>query len=142
MWQIQLLFLILGYFLSLYSPNSLKNQNFEKMKKLREMSLFYICVPKMMIRWCTVPEICCMMNVIIFHFGPFFALLPPNSPKNQNLKKMKKAPGDITILHMCNKNYDQMMYGSWDMVQNRCNYFTFWVIFCPFTPLTAQKIKT
>ena len=28
---------------------------------------------------------------------------------------MKKLPGDIIILHMCNKNYDQMMYGSWDM---------------------------
>ena len=24
-------------------------------------------------------------------------------------------PGDIIILHMCTKNYDQMMYGSWDM---------------------------
>ena len=28
-------------------------------------------------------------------------------------------PGDIIILHMCTKNYDQMMYGSWDMVHNR-----------------------
>ena len=42
---------------------------------------------------------------------------------------------------MCTKNYDQMMYGSWDMVCDRCNYFSFWSIFCPFTPLTAQKIK-
>ena len=35
---------------------------------------------------------------------------------------MKQAPGDIIILHMCNKNYDQMManlYGSWDMVHDR-----------------------
>ena len=38
-------------------------------------------------------------------------LLPPNSPENQNFKKMKKMAGDI-ILQMCNKNYDQMMYGS------------------------------
>ena len=51
-------------------------------------------------------------------------------------------PGDIIILHMCTKNYDQMMYGSWDMVRDRCNcYFSFWIIFCPFTPLTAPKIK-
>ena len=28
------------------------------------------------------------------------------------------------------------------MVHDRCNcYFSFWAIFCPFTPLTAQKIK-
>ena len=33
-------------------------------------------------------------------------------------KKMKKTPGDI-ILHMWTKKYDQMMYGSWDMVRNR-----------------------
>ena len=32
---------------------------------------------------------------------------------------MKKIPGDITILHMCNKNYDYTMYNSWDMVHNR-----------------------
>ena len=25
-------------------------------------------------------------------------------------------PGDIIILHMFTKNYDQMMYGSWDML--------------------------
>ena len=41
---------------------------------------------------------------------------------------------------MYTKNYDQM--DSWDMVCDRCNcYFSFLVIFCPFTPLTAQKIK-
>ena len=30
-----------------------------------------------------------------------------------------KIPGDITILHMCTKNCDQMIYSSWDMVCNR-----------------------
>ena len=30
----------------------------------------------------------------------------------QNFLKMKKVPGDIIILHMCTKNFDQMMYGS------------------------------
>ena len=55
---------------------------------------------------------------------------------------MKKIPGNIIILHMCTTNYDEMMYGSWDMVRDRCNcYFSFSAIFCPFTPLTAQKIK-
>ena len=36
---------------------------------------------------------------IFCHFGPFFALLPPNNPKNQNFEKMKKLPQDIIILH-------------------------------------------
>ena len=54
---------------------------------------------------------------------------------------MKTTPGDINILHMCTKNYDQTMYGSWDMTHDGCNYFSFWAIFCPFTPVTAQKIK-
>ena len=37
-----------------------------------------------------VPDIWWVTDVIIFHFGLFFALLPPNSPKNQNLKKNEK----------------------------------------------------
>ena len=37
---------------------------------------------------------------------------------------------------------EQMMYSSWDIAHDRCNcYFSFWAISCPFTPLTAQKIK-
>ena len=61
-----------------------------------------------MIMCYTVPEIWCMTNVIIFHFGPFFALLP----KNQNFEKMKKILGDIIILHKSTKNYDQVIYSS------------------------------
>ena len=50
--------------------------------------------------------------IVIFHFGIFFALLPPNSQKNQKLKKMKKRPGEIIILHECTKNHDHMLYCS------------------------------
>ena len=32
---------------------------------------------------------------------------------------MKQTSGDIIILHMCNKNYDDMMHGSWSMVCDR-----------------------
>ena len=31
---------------------------------------------------------------------------------------MTKAPGVVIILHMRTKNYDQIMYGSWDRVHN------------------------
>ena len=45
------------------------------------------------------PEIWHMTNVIIFHFGHFFALLHP--PKNENEKK--NLPGDI-VIEQCTKN--------------------------------------
>ena len=72
----------------------------------------------------------------------FCSFTAQNSPKNQNFKKLKKIAGDIIILHKCTKNYDHMLYCSWDMACDRwnCN-FSFWAIFLPFTPLTAQKIK-
>ena len=51
-------------------------------------------------------------------FWAIFALLPLQRPGNQNFEKMKKMPGDIIILHKCTKNYDQIIYGSWDMVRD------------------------
>ena len=71
-------------------------------------------------------------------FLPFY---PPNNPKNQNFEKMKKPPGDIITLHMCTIKDNHMTYGSWDMVRDGQNLLSFWTIFCPFTPLTTQKIK-
>ena len=49
----------------------------EKWKKCLEISSIYNSVPKIMIICYTVPEIWCVTDVIIFYFGPFFALLPP-----------------------------------------------------------------
>ena len=57
-----------------------------------------------------------LLFLMLGYFSPFY---PPNSPKNQYFGKIKKNTGDIIILKMCTKNYDQMMYGSWDMVCNR-----------------------
>ena len=97
----------------------------------------------MTIIWCMVPEIWSATDKIFCHFGPFFfSLLPPNNLKNQNFEKMEKKPGDITILHQCTKNPDHRLHCSWDTMHGRCNfYFSFWAIFCPFTPLTTYKIK-
>ena len=54
-----------------------------------------------------------MKNVIaIFHFGLFFTLLPPNSPKNENIKKMKIISEDTIILQKCTKSHDHMLYCS------------------------------
>ena len=67
----------MDYFLTFYLPNSPKNQNLEKMKKKIHLdkSSFYNSVPKIMIICYYVPEIWRVTDVIIFHFGPFFALL-------------------------------------------------------------------
>ena len=54
--------------------------------------------------------------VILDSFLPF---TPLTAQKIKIKKKWKKMPGDIIILHTCAKNYNQMMYGSWDMVCNR-----------------------
>ena len=95
----------------------------------------------MAIIWCMVPEIWSTTVRIFCHFGQFFALLTPlTTQKIKILKKWKKMPGDIIILHKCVKNHDHMLYCSWDMACDRCIYFSFWAISCPFTPLTAQKI--
>ena len=52
----------------------------------------------------------------------FWAIICPFTPlaaqKMKIFKKMKEKPGNIIILHMCTKKYDQMMYGSWDMVRD------------------------
>ena len=55
-------------------PKKWKLQENEKRKKIHLEISFYTSVPKNMIICCTVPEIRCMTDVIIFHFGLFFAL--------------------------------------------------------------------
>ena len=49
-----------------------------------------------------------------FSFWAIFCPFTPNSPKIQNFFKNEKIPGGNIILHMCTKNYDQMLQGSWD----------------------------
>ena len=137
-------FVILGHFLPFYPPKSPKKENIKKKWNTHlEISSFYTSARKTMVIGYTVPEIWHMTDVIvIFILDYTFLFYPPNSPKNENFKKMKKTPGDIIILYKCTKNHDHMLYCSWDMMCDRCNcYFSFWAIFCPSTPLTAQKTK-
>ena len=39
-------------------------------------------------------------------------------PEKWKFQKNEKRPGDFIILHTCTKNYDYMIYGSWDMVRD------------------------
>ena len=65
-------------------------------KKHLEILSFCTSAPKIICY--TVPGIWHMTKgIFIFHFGLFFALLPPNSLKNQNQKK-KKEKKHLVIL--------------------------------------------
>ena len=109
-----------GQYFAHLPPKNPKNQNFEKMKKLPgDIVILQKCTKNhdhmLYYSWDMVHD-GCNLFFILGHFLPFY---PLNNPKNQNFQKMKKIPRDIIILHMCTKNYDQMMYGSWDMVHDR-----------------------
>ena len=76
---------------------------------------------------------------ILSLFCPFTPL-KTKKKKKFFWKNDKNIIGDI-ILHICTKNPNHMMYGSWDMEYDGHNFLSFWTIFCPFTTLTTQKIK-
>ena len=102
-----------------------------------EISSLYTSVPRIMVICYTVPEIWRVTDVIaVFHLGnslPFYLL---NSPKNENFKKKRKKRREISSFYtIVPKNYDYRLHCSWDMARDRFNcYFSFWAIFCPFTP--------
>ena len=113
------IFVILGHFLPFQPPDNLENQNF----KIEKNTWRYYHFTHLHHKWQSYDVWFLRYGawqteffVILEHFLPFY---PPNNPKNQNFKKMKQKPGDIIILHMCTKNYDQVMYGSWDIVRDR-----------------------
>ena len=74
--------------------------------------------------------------VIMGHFLPFY---PPKNPPKSEL--WKNESGYVSILHICTKNHNHMMYASWDMEYNRHNFLSFWSIFCPHILLITPKIK-
>ena len=72
----------------------------------------------------------------------FLSFYPPSNLKNKNFEKKKKTLGDILILHRCAINDNHLMYGSWDIKCDGHKFLSFWTVFCPFTTLRAQKIKS
>ena len=72
-------------------------------------------------------------------FWTVFALLPPNNPKSKILKKWKKLLEILfTYVYYKWKSYDKWFL---KYVAQHTKFLLFWTIFCPFTPLTNQKIK-
>ena len=63
----------------------------KKRKNPLEISSFYISVAKIVIIWYTVPEIWRVKDVVyVFHFGLFFAPLPPHLPLTAQKRKIPK----------------------------------------------------
>ena len=90
-----------------------------------------------------IPEIQRAMDIIFYHFGPLFALLPLTTWKIKILVKWKK----VWIYHHFTQVYQKswsyaIMLGRYDITCEICNFkFLFWVIFCPFTTVAAPKIN-
>ena len=60
-----------------------------------------------------LPEIWNTTDITFLSFWAIFCYFTIlRSKKVKILKKTKKIPGDITILHLCTTNDDHMMYGS------------------------------
>ena len=117
-WQPEF-FVILGHFLPFYPSNNPENHYFEKIKKTP---------------WDIIILQMSSINDNHMMYGlwdmqcdnqKFFAISGHFLPYYQFLKKWKKKPGDIIILHMYTLNHNHMMYSSWDM---ECNT----IFFCHF----------
>ena len=138
--------------------NNPKNQNFEKMKKTPgDIIILHKCPindDHMIVchKWRSYVSWDINCNRQIFcHLGPFFALLPPpNSSKNENIKKTRKTEKKKWRKHLEISSFyahvPKIMIICSTVpeiyVCDKCNcYFFFWAIFCPFTSLTAQKMK-
>ena len=115
-------------------PHSLKNENFKKMEKMLGDKILLKCTKthdhKLYCSWDMACDGCNCCFLFWAIFCPFTHL---TLQKMKISKKWKKTPGDI--LHNCTKSYDYRLYCSWDMACDGCHcYFSFWAIFCTFTP--------
>ena len=102
-------------------PQQPKIQNFEKMKKtLGDIIFLHNPIENYDQMMCGSWDMVCNKYNCYFSFWTiFYPFNPVTTKKNQNFDKIKKKHEHIIILHKCTKNYDQMMYGSWDMLPNR-----------------------
>ena len=71
------------------------------------------------------------------HFLPF---QPSDNPENQNFKIGKSTWKYYHYTHLHHKGQS---YDAWFLIHGaQQNFLSLWTVFCPFTPLWTQKIKT
>ena len=128
------------FFALLPSENNPKNQNFDKLKKMHgDILILHKCTKNHDYMWYCSLDVHDRCNC---YFSFWASFCPFTSLTAQNIKiKKKKSTWRYHHFTIVYQSHDYMLYCVWDMPRDRCNYFSFWTIFCPFTPLTAQKIK-
>ena len=100
---------ILGHLLPFHPNKNSKIKILKNEKNLLEILLFYTCVPKITITWCTVPE---WDRQNFLSFWAFFCPFSPLTAGKIKILRLKKTSGDIIILHICTINDNHMMHGS------------------------------
>ena len=89
-----------------------------------------------------VPVIWSATEFFLSFWAIFLPFYPTNKPKIKMLKKWRKKHLEISSFYTNVTKILIILYCSWDMVHDGFNsYFSFWAIFWPLTPLTAQKLK-
>ena len=73
-----------------------------------------------------------MTDTIFCYSRPFFALLPPMDPENQNVQKNGRNAWRYYHFTNINNSHMIMVPQTWSVILDH---------FMPFTPLTTQKIK-
>ena len=122
---VRLKLVIISDFLSFYTIlKTWKIIILEKWKKLLAISSFYICVPKTTIIWCMLPEKWSATDTNFCHFGPFFAVLPHNWPRNLKFEKNVQKDLEILSFYTC-VNEDHVMYGSSDIRHKKQSFWSF-----------------
>ena len=113
----------------------------KKRKKCLEILSLWTCVPYLKIILCMVSEIWSVMERNFCHFRIFFCPFTPLT--TWKIKHLKKWKNTWSYYHFTHVDQTWQPYKVWFLRYGADghNFLSFWTIFCPFTPLTTQKIK-
>ena len=113
--------------------NNPKNQNFEKIKKTPGDIILHLCTTNhdhMMYGSWDIKH----NRQTFWYFKLFFALLPPWQLGKSKFWKNEK--NSWRYCHFKHENHTWKSYDVWFLRYGaRQSFFSFWIIFCPFTPL-------
>ena len=131
-------FVILGHFWPFIPLTAQKMKIWKNEKNPADIIILHKCTKNHdYMPYCSWDMACDRCNCCFSFWAIFCPFTFLTAPKMKISKKWKNA----WRYHHCTKNCEYRLYCSWDMAHDRCNYFSFYAIFCTFTPLTAQKMK-
>ena len=117
-------------------PKNLKNQNFEKIKKLLKISSFYTFTKNHNhMKYNSWDKEWDRQNFLSF-WAIFCTFTPLTTQKINILKKWNKDL-ERPSFYTCTKNHDHMMYASWDM-EHDTEFFAILGHFLPLYPTNNQ----